>query len=442
MPLPSSLLLHALCLPAMAVHAAEPAAFPPARKTQECTPRTGWPHFFSKARAEGEVHVAYLGGSITAQPGYRVKSLEHFRSTYPKATFKEINAAIGGTGSDLGAYRIEHDVFGGKPDLLFVEFAVNDGGTAPEEIVRAMEGIVRKTWKQFPACDICFVYTFTESLLPELQAGRLNRSAATMEVVADHYGIPSIHMGLEAVRLETEGKLLMRAPEATLERVSGDALNKSAPVSTGPDGKIPFSQDGVHPYLNTGHQLYVEAVIRSLPKLEGYSPAPHSLPAPLDLLNYENTAMVPLEKVTKTGPWTQLPADSSLSTKFSNRIGTLWKAEPGAELSFKFKGHTAKLYDILGPDCGKLSVSIDGKVSERQRFDPYSTYSRLGTFTVGSELAPSSVHEVRIRVLADPLDKGQILFERNRGDFAKNPQKYEPHFWYAGALLLSGELVP
>ena len=264
--------------------AAESNDFPPPRDAVECRPRAGLPNFFAKAAAGGSYKVAYLGGSITEQNGWRVRSLAYFNRKYPNCKFTEINAAIGGTGSDLGVLRIDHDVFPGKPDLLFVEFAVNDAEAQPGEIVKTMEGIVRKTWKNFPDCDICFVYTFTEALLKELKTGRLNRSAATMEVVADYYRIPSIHMGLEAVRLESEGKLLMKAPDAKMEKVPGDELNQSSKVAVGPDGKIPFSKDGVHPYPDTGHELYMEAIERSMPAIISASKkvAPHGLGKPFD----------------------------------------------------------------------------------------------------------------------------------------------------------------
>ena len=68
--------------------------------------RAGLPRFFAKAKAGGEVRVAYLGGSITAAPGWRVKSLAWLQQRFPRASFIEINAAIGGTGSDLGAFRV------------------------------------------------------------------------------------------------------------------------------------------------------------------------------------------------------------------------------------------------------------------------------------------------------------------------------------------------
>lgn len=420
------------------------ADFPPARAAVECAARGGLPNFFAKAKQGQEVKVAYLGGSITAQPGYRVKTLAHFKSQYPEAKFSEIHAAIGGTGSGLGVFRMDHDVLAGEPDLLFVEFAVNDSGTGPEEIVRSMEGIVRKTWRRFPQCDVCFVYTFTDKMVAELQAGYLNRSAATMEVVADHYGVPSIHMGLEAVRLEKEGKLLMKAPEAKVERVSGEELNKTSPIAVDADGKIPFSQDGVHPYVDTGHRLYAEAVVRSLPLLQEASGASkaHVLPASLDAKNYERTVMLPLDKAVMTGGWTKLPMDSGLGRQFGNRMDALWKAAPGAELAFKFRGTQAKVYDLLGPDCGKIEVSVDGKMTSLQRFDSYCTYHRIATASVYSGEEADAVHEVKVRVLPDAVDKRSVLFEKNRADMDKSPAKYEGTFWYAGALFLVGEWVP
>ena len=151
----------------------------PLAPAQECRPRAGLPNFFAKANTAGaEVKVGYLGGSITAQPGWRPKTLAHFQKTFPAAKFSEINAAIGGTGSDLGVFRLQQDVLDAKPDLLFVEFAVNDGLASPEQIFRCMEGIVRQTWRTLPQCDIAFVYTLTEQLAPPMLEGKFPRAAA------------------------------------------------------------------------------------------------------------------------------------------------------------------------------------------------------------------------------------------------------------------------
>ena len=220
---------------------------------QECHPRDGLPNFLAKVNTPGaEVRIGYLGGSITAQNGWRPKTLAHFQKTYPTAKISEINAAIGGTGSDLGVCRLKQDVLDHKPDLMFVEFAVNDGGAPPNQIFKCMEGIVRQTWRTFPDCDICFVYTVTEALVPALLEGNFQRSASAMEKIADHYGIPTIHMGLEVAKLAKAGKLLWKAklPKTDEEkRAVGD--------------KFVFAPDSVHPHAETGHELYLQAIVRS-----------------------------------------------------------------------------------------------------------------------------------------------------------------------------------
>ena len=80
-----SILLLAACLSLSAAEAPLP----------ECAPRAGLPNFFAKLERGDTVRIGYLGGSITAQDGWRPKTLKWFQAQYPKATISEINAAIG-----------------------------------------------------------------------------------------------------------------------------------------------------------------------------------------------------------------------------------------------------------------------------------------------------------------------------------------------------------
>jgi len=157
------------------------------KPAQELKIRGGLPDFFKKALQRDSIKVAYLGGSITQQDGWRVKSLEWFKQRFPKASFSEINAAIGGTASDFGAFRVGDQVLKYNPDLVFVEFAVNDDGAAEERIVRAMEGIVRQIWQHNPYTDICFIYTTKQTYLKAAQNGQLPETAKVMEKMAGNY---------------------------------------------------------------------------------------------------------------------------------------------------------------------------------------------------------------------------------------------------------------
>jgi len=423
---------------ALAAPAAEPY---PLRDAVPFTVRGGCPNVFAKLRSGKAVKIAYLGGSITAQNGWRPKTLGWFREQFPEAEVDQINAAIGGTGSDLGVYRLRQDVLQHKPDLLFVEFAVNDGGAPPDRIHKSMEGIVRQTWKADPTTDICYVYTLTRNMLGDLQNGKYPRAASAMEALADHYAIPSIHMGLDVALLEKAGKVVFAEDKPKAERLA--AMEQ---------GTYYFSRDGVHPYDDTGHILYLRAVVRAMAGIRGAGePGAHKLPAPFVDDNWEDAGMVPLSRAVLSPGWRKLdPAKDAMSKRFRNRMSEMWLAQkPGERVTFKFRGTDVKIYDLLGPSCGKVKVTVDGKPQKpRDRFDAYCTYHRLATLSVATGLDPGKVHTVAMEIAEEMPDKRRLL-QRRSGPNAKvlalDEAAFEKRFagqeWYAGMILLRGELV-
>ena len=427
------LLFSALALCAAILGQAADKDYPLA-DAQEVRARGGLPNFFRKAQTIGaELKIGYLGGSITAQNGWRVQTLAHFKKANPHAAFTEINAAIGGTGSDLGVFRLQQDVLSKGPDLLFVEFAVNDGGTDPQRIIRAIEGIVRQTWKANPNTDICFVYTLTEALSPPMLEGKLQRSASAMEKVADFYGIPSITLGMEVAKLAKAGKLLWKAP-----------LPKTDAEKVAIGDQFVFARDGVHPHDSTGQVLYTQAIVRSLPALAiaNATPTPHVSNLALDPMNYERATLAPITAAKLSDGL--VPADmktADYAKAWANRLPAMVRlTQPGQSIEFKFNGTHCAVYDILSPAGGMVAVTLDGKVQKTvQRIDAYSTYSRLGSFTVGTDL-PEGVHTVRLELLADPIDKAAVL-AKNKNQIDK-PERFAPLHFFPGALLILGELVP
>jgi lysophospholipase L1-like esterase len=406
----------------------------PLVEAQEVRARGGLPNFFGKALTTGaEIKVAYLGGSITAQNGWRVQTLAHFRQAYPQASFTEINAAIGGTGSDLGAFRVQQDVLSKGPDLLFVEFAVNDGGADPRRIIRAMEGIVRQTWKANPSTDICFVYTLTEALSPPMLEGKLQRSASAMEKVADFYGIPSIALGMEVAKLAKAGQLAWRAK-----------LPKTDAEKAALAGKFVFAPDSVHPHESTGHVLYTQAIVRSLPALAiaNATPTAHVTGPALDPANWERAKLAPITAAKlSAGLASAEPATDAQAKVWAKRLPAMVKlTRPGQSVEFKFQGTHCAVYDVVGPAGGMVAVTLDGKALKPvPRIDAYCTYPRLSTFVVGADL-PEGVHSVRLELLADPIDKASVL-AKNKNKIDK-PERFAPLEFHPGGLLILGELVP
>ena len=416
----------ALLLAAGAMGAQPEFALQPAVPFQQ---REGLGNVLTRLENGGPVKVAYLGGSITAAAGWRVKTRQWLADHYPQAQVEEIHAAIGGTGSDLGVYRVQKDALAFEPDLLFVEFSVNDGGAAPEAIWRGMEGIVRQTWAALPECDICFVYTFRTGYEKDLREGLCPSAASADEMLAAHYGIPSINMALPVVEMERAGKLVFQAPEG-----SQDA-----------EGRIIFSHDGVHP-IDAGHQIYTEAVAEALTAWKaGAKPVNHAskLDGPSFVEDpWQQAKIVPVTEAMLHGSWQQLPADSGKGKAFGKRLGTIWEAtQPGDRLTFRFRGSRVALYDLVGPDGGQVTITVDGVKRDKPvpRFDSYCTYHRISNLKIASDLDPSAEHEVTVEIHPDQPDRTPVAFRLKDPEAELKTDKYQGTRVWVGGLLLLGE---
>lgn len=109
-----------------------------------------------RARRGEDVTVAFIGGSITQGAGavpintqcYAWKTFERFCRLCGRGTEENIHyvkAGVGGTSSELGVVRYERDVCADgeiKPDLVIVEYAVNDEGD--ETKGHCYDSLVRK----------------------------------------------------------------------------------------------------------------------------------------------------------------------------------------------------------------------------------------------------------------------------------------------------------
>lgn len=392
---------------------------------QELNSRGGLTNFFEKVKRKDSIKVAYLGGSITAQNGWRVLSLEWFKERFPNAAFTEINAAIGGTGSDFGAFRLHDQVLKYNPDLVFVEFAVNDADTQAQKIIRSMEGIVRQIWQHNPKIDICFVYTIRESFLKTEQGGDLPNSAKIMERVADQYRIPTINLGFEVARMVADNHLIFKGETKEL------------------NGVRVFSADGVHPYAETGHVIYQTVLKRSFETMlasKQERTKTHTLHKPKDPDCYVNTKMINFTDAKMTKNWEIIrTADQPKFSDFEKYLDIIGKAgQTGESLTLRFKGITIGAYDFMGPDAGKVIVEIDGLVRDTiSRFDAYCTYRRMSYFLI--DHLENKEHVATFRVLAEPFDKATILAKNK--NVMKNPDDFKENNWYVGKILINGKLI-
>lgn len=142
----------------------------------------------NKAAAGGEVVIGYLGGSITQgasstspQFGFASRVTEWWKSTFPTASINEINAGIGATGTYVALHRVQDDVLQHNPDVVFVDFAVND--VPHPQLERQFESLIRTILSAPGKPAVVLLYM-------------LNRDGSNMQdihmAVGWHYRLPMI----------------------------------------------------------------------------------------------------------------------------------------------------------------------------------------------------------------------------------------------------------
>ena len=294
--------------------------------------------FLRKCAAGGEVRIGFIGGSITegalatASPNrYAARFCAFLGRSFPGTLFTEVNAGIGATNSRYACSRVQTDLLCRFPDLIVLEFAVNDNQGDSAGVTATMEGLIRK----------CLAATYA----PVLLFHTMNRNGDSLnhryqERLARYYDLPVVSLRSAMW------------PEMQSGRLGADA----------------FLVDGVHPN-DTGHMacayLLLQAVTRAF---SGWDPQ---------------------------GRWPRRPLPKPLSTDFYQRAGLLeegdstlrvlqslgWAVGTDARGRKTFSSGSAGAY--LELDCGAgevyvgykmrkdlnalLEVSVDGVVVDTLR---------------------------------------------------------------------------
>jgi hypothetical protein len=396
---------------------------------QELFPRRGLPNVIQKLENGETVTIVYFGGSNTRSAGYRVMTADWLREQYPEADIRSVNAGIDGTGSDLGCARLETDVLRHEPDLVFVEFVGNDGGVS--ESKARIEGVVRQIRKRNRFTDILFVYTVKERDVAGFQSGEYQKGALMQEEVADYYGIPSIHLGVAVSHLVTEGKLVFTSK-------AGESI----------PGAIVFTHDSIHPIIPEGHQIYTDTITRSFERIRelqiSSGRVEHNLPqATLVPSNpWEYASMQPLDGLAHlSAGWSYVtPDDFELAREYDWLFPGLWRAvDPGEAITVQFEGTHIGLFDIGGPDSGRLKVTVDsGEPFLVDRFTLYNDHNR-NQFVFLPEL-PNGNHTVRFEIDNEKTDKAAVFEasgnERSKQHVGEHPDWYDQTVIQLGKLLL------
>ena len=327
--------------------------------------------------------VAFLGGSITYNPGWRDMVCNYLREKYPETKFEFISAGIPSLGSTPGAMRLFRDVLSkGSIDLLFEEAAVNDAtnGIPPERQLRGMEGIVRHALVLNPDMNIVMLHFADQDKMADYNNGKTPEVIVQHEKVAEYYAIPSINLAKE---------------------VNDRILN----------GEFTWRDDfkDLHP-SPFGQKLYFSA-IRHLFETSWKNPpsgelSHKSLPAkPLDANSYINGGFEPISHAKIISGWKLIknwkPVDKSSTRDGFVNVPILEASRPGAALKLKFTGKAIGLFITSGPDAGILEYSIDG--SNFRTIDQFTQWSQqlhLPWLLMLEDELPAGNHLLTLRVAA------------------------------------------
>ena len=143
-----------------------------------------------KRAANGEsLVIGFLGGSITQgslsstpKTCYAYLVYEWWKKSFPNAEFSFVNGGIGGTTSHYGGARAWKDVLCYRPDIVTVDFSVNDD--ANEFFEETYEGTLRRLLMAPSAPAVVVLNNVFYDTGKNAQDYH-NRSA-------DHYGIPHV----------------------------------------------------------------------------------------------------------------------------------------------------------------------------------------------------------------------------------------------------------
>jgi hypothetical protein len=211
----------------------------------------------AKARRGEPICVAAIGGSITAggvatkdsKRRYVQQLAKWFEKMFPGLKVRFVNAGIGATNSGYGALRVQRDVIAQQPDLVVVEYAVNDTmGLA--KLDESYEGVLRQllgSSTNRAVIELFFMHKDGKSAQPEQVA------------LGRHYGLPMISF-CDAVWPE------LQAGTLKWETIYADVVHPN---------------DAGHDIANELLCSFLNASLAKLPKNDRDLPALAPIPAPL-----------------------------------------------------------------------------------------------------------------------------------------------------------------
>ena len=368
---------------------------------------------YNKLTQDKELNVVYFGGSLTAGYGcgvagdpngvtadgvkedthsWRGLSGKWLQQNFPNAAINLVNCAIGESGTYLGTYRVQNDIIAAQPDLLFIEYAINDNysedfGTDKAAAKRQLETIVREVKSALPTCDIVIVLTTDINQMATTYSGGFFDQAAGHYELAEAYGLPVMNIGLGLAK-----------------NIAAIENNETWWTDYWTDKAIwgKYFCDFVHPY-STGHEQYFLCVEEFLENnllhtdFDGMSATATYYPPVVSENLFDGN------RVTLFGTEMQSAVDTANSTGVSYNsgvvpggLGSSQSAKAGyysvaadGSITINFTGTEIALWNNLASGGTTYTYSIDGGTEQTLAKSEHSP-------TVFAKDLPSKAHTLTV----------------------------------------------
>jgi sialidase-1 len=333
--------------------------------------------------------VAFLGGSITFNSGWRDSICSYLETRFPDTEFEFIAAGIPSMGTTPAAFRLDRDVFSkGKIDLLFEEAAVNDASNHRSSIeqIRGMEGIVRNLRRTNPEIDIVMMHFVDPQKIESYSKGIEPEVITNHNKVAEHYNIPTINLAKEVTDRIAKG-------EFTWEH---DFKN----LHPSPFGQVIYSQS-ILSFLSDAFSGQIDS---------DEEVTSHVLPGKLDDDSYDNGFLVDVNTANLKRGWkidpSWNPKDGTGTRSNYVEVPMLIGEKSGNNLKFKFDGTAVGIAVAAGQDAGFIEYRIDKNAwQELNLFTNWSKHLHLPWYYTLATGLSQNKHLLEIRVAETKDDR-------------------------------------
>lgn len=284
-----------------------------------------------KAKNGEEITVGVIGGSITqgslaSTPAncYASKFNDWWVNKFPEAKVNFVNAGIGGTNSYLGVHRVDDQLLAYDPDVVIVEFSVNDTDKVMNKY--SYDSLVRKILSHSTNPAVILLFTTMEdgTSLQDIHSE-----------IGSAYDLPMISYH-----------------DVVYPEVAAGTLNWKD-----------ISPDNIHPN-DAGHDIINQIVSRYLDeiydKLDSITDEPAAFAADACTNDYyKNAKTYSAADITAT----ESEGFEVVEKDFYDQFHNNWKSTEGGRLVFDLECQNFGLFYMCTTDgkSGKYEVYVDGE---------------------------------------------------------------------------------